>query len=207
MSKRPPLLALLAGVAALAIVANGAAVSAPAAQETRMGVSIKQSVKERDRAAAERNRALDLREQAARAAEERLKAEMQNGQGAPKSSSAKAEEVESPYDGLARIYQPMKPAKAARVFEQLELEVQVEVAQRMRDRATASILAAMSPGAAARLSMAMTGRMAAAPAAPTAAQRPAQPPQRQLAQPAQKPAQAPARAGRPAPRAGTPAAR
>ena len=207
MSKRPPLLALLAGVAALAIIANGAAISAPAAQETRMGVSIKQSVKERDRAAAERNRALDLREQAARAAEERLKAEMQNGQVAPRSSTAKAEEVESPYDGLARIYQTMKPAKAARVFEQLELEVQVQVAQRMRDRATASILAAMSPGGAARLSMAMTGKMAP-PAAPAAAQRPMEaPPQRQIARPAQKPAQAATRTGRPAPRAGTPAAR
>ncbi|TFI57107.1 hypothetical protein E2493_16890 [Sphingomonas parva] len=163
MSRRPPLLPLLAGMAALAIVANGVAISAPAApQETRMGVSIKQSVKDRDRAAAERNRALDLREQAARAAEERLKAEMLAKQNAPKAAAAgkAAEEEEGPYDSLARIYQTMKPAKAARVFEQLELDVQVQVAQRMRDRATASILASMSPDAAARLSMAMAGKNA-----------------------------------------------
>ena len=193
MSKRPPLLAMLAGMAAVAIVANGAAISAPAAsQETRMGVSIKQSVKDRDRAAAERNRALDLREQAARAAEERRKAEMQARPNTPKAAAAKEDEQDGPYDSLARIYQTMKPAKAARVFEQLELDVQVQVAQRMRDRATASILASMSPDAAARLSMAMAGKNA---------QRPQMP-----AQPGARPAQPAPRAGRPAP-TGAPAAR
>ena len=164
MAKRAPLLAMLAGMAAVSIVTNGVAVSAPATPETRMGVSIKQSVKDRDRVAAERNRALDLREQAARAAEERLKADMQARQNMPKPGSKEAEE-DSPYDNLARIYQTMKPAKAAQVFEQLELEVQVQVAQRMRDRATASILAGMSPQAAARLSMAMAGKSAVRPAA------------------------------------------
>ncbi|QAY77294.1 MotE family protein [Sphingosinicella sp. BN140058] len=163
MAKRIPLLPLLAGVAGIAIVANGAAVSAPAAPETRMGVSIKESVTERDRAAAGRNRALDLREQAARAAEERLKADMQARQTAPKPGTGKETEEEGPYDGLARIYQTMKPAKAARVFEQLELDVQVQVAKRMRDRATASILGAMSADAAARLSMAMAGKSAHPP--------------------------------------------
>ena len=158
MGRRLPLLPMLAGVAAIAVVANGVAVSAPAAPETRMGVSIKESVKDRDRAAAERNRALDLREQAARAAEERLKADMQARQAAPKPGASKEADEDGPYDSLARIYQTMKPAKAARVFEQLELDVQVQVAQRMRDRATASILGAMNPDAAARLSMAMAGK-------------------------------------------------
>jgi flagellar motility protein MotE (MotC chaperone) len=122
-----------------------------------MGVSIKESVKDRDRQAAQRNRALDLREQATRAAEERLKAGMEARQAAPKQNAEKESE-DGPYESLARIYQTMKPAKAARVFEQLELDVQVQVAQRMRDRATAGILAAMSPDAAARLSMAMAGK-------------------------------------------------
>ena len=174
MAKRPPLLASLAAMAAVSIVAHGAAISAPAGTpETRMGASIKQSVKERDQAAAQRNRALDLREQAARAAEERLKAEMQGKQAGPRPGAAKVAEEDSPYDSLARIYQTMKPAKAARVFEQLELEVQVEVARRMRDRATASILGSMSPQAAARLSMAMAGKTAPRPAPRVAAARPA----------------------------------
>ncbi|HEY0043624.1 MAG TPA: hypothetical protein VGB62_03650 [Allosphingosinicella sp.] len=171
MKRRIPLLPLVAGMAAVTMVAHGVALSAPA-QETRMGAAIKQSVRERDAAAAGRNRALDLREQAARAAEARLQAEMQARQG-PNAAAKPAEEGESPYDGLARIYQSMKPAKAAKVFEQLELEVQVQVAQRMRDRATAAILAAMQPQFAARLSMAMAGRAAKRP--PAGAKAPAAP--------------------------------
>jgi hypothetical protein len=73
---KPSLFLALAGTAALSVVAHAAAV-AEAPQPTRMGVSIQQSVAERDKDAARRNRALDLREQTARAAEERLKSELQ----------------------------------------------------------------------------------------------------------------------------------
>ncbi|MDB5670946.1 MAG: signal peptide protein, partial [Alphaproteobacteria bacterium] len=54
-----------------------------------------------------------------------------------------------------RIYQSMKPAKAAIVFEQLAMDVQMQVAKRMRDRSTAMIMAAMTPNGAASLSMAL----------------------------------------------------
>jgi flagellar motility protein MotE (MotC chaperone) len=70
------------------------------------------------------------------------------------------------FDELARIYQAMKPKAAAVVFEQLAMDVQVEVAQRMRERATAGILAAMSPKGAAALTMAMARRQAGSAAAP-----------------------------------------
>lgn len=161
MIRAPSLLTLVAGAAGLSIVAHGAALSAPAAEpQSRMGVSIQQSMSERDRAAARRNRALDLREQAARATEERLKTDLESRQTAEAQPSKGAEPAEDPYDNLARIYQTMKPAKAARVFEQLELDVQVQVAQRMRDRSTAMLLAAMKPEAAAKLSMAMADRPA-----------------------------------------------
>ncbi|MDB5671906.1 MAG: hypothetical protein JWO25_2865, partial [Alphaproteobacteria bacterium] len=73
MSTKPSLLTLLAGAAALAAIGHGAAISAAAqAPETRLGASIQQSVADRDRAAARRQRQLDLREQAARATETRL---------------------------------------------------------------------------------------------------------------------------------------
>jgi flagellar motility protein MotE (MotC chaperone) len=67
----------------------------------------------------------------------------------------------APADGLTqlvRMYQSMRPKDAARIFEQLELGVQVEVASRMRERAMASILAEMNPKAAGRLTMALAGR-------------------------------------------------
>ena len=67
------------------------------------------------------------------------------------------------FDDLAKIYQAMKPAAAALVLEQLDLDVQMRVAQRMRERSTAMILAAMTPKAAAALTMALARRQAPRP--------------------------------------------
>jgi len=156
-AKRSPLL-LLAGAAALTVVAHAAAV-AEELQPTRMGLAVRSDMDQRDRKAAQRNRALDLREQAARAAEQRLQADLEGHQD-PRNPAASepAAPGDDQYDSLARIYQAMKPPKAAAVFEQLDLEVQVKVAQKMRDRPAAMILAAMSPQAAARLTMALAQR-------------------------------------------------
>lgn len=168
MFGRPSLLLLMAGTAALSIVAHaGAAMSAPQAEPpaTRMGESIKQSVNERDKAAVRRQRALDLREQAARATEERLKADLAARQEASGRPGAKPVEADDQYESLARIYQSMKPAKAAKVFEKLDLDVQMRVAQNMRDRSTALILASMTPDGAAKLSMALARQDASMPRA------------------------------------------
>ncbi|AJP72223.1 magnesium transporter MgtE N-terminal domain-containing protein [Sphingomonas hengshuiensis] len=163
---RPSLLLMMAGAAALTVVANAAALTAPqdAQPKTRLGNSIEKDLKANDAAAARRNRGLDLREQAAKAAEARLQAELEARQKEA-AGPAGAEAAEAQFDGLARIYQAMKPAKAAVVFEQLDMEVQMKVAQRMRDRSTAMILAAMSPKGAAALSMALARKSAKAGAA------------------------------------------
>lgn len=170
---RPSLLLLTAAASALAVVANAAAVAVPgqdAAVKTRLGNSIEQDLSARDSAAARRKRSLDLREQAARAAEARLQADIEARQkeaaapGAMPGSEAPLP-AEAQYDELARIYQAMKPAKAALVFEQLDMEVQMKVAQRMRANSTASILASMTPRGAAALSMALA-RKNANPARP-----------------------------------------
>jgi flagellar motility protein MotE (MotC chaperone) len=165
LPRRPTLLMVTAAVLTSSIIANGvamvAAATAPptvAAPPTRLGVAITEDVTARDGAALGRKRALDLREQAALATEERLKAEL----AARERQTAKpAEEAGDQFEALARIYQAMKPAKAAIVFEQLDLDVQMQVAGRMRDRATALILAAMTPRAAADLSMALARKSAA----------------------------------------------
>lgn len=171
MIARPSLLMLMAGTAGLSVVAHAAAaVSAPAQPETRMGLSIKDSMNQKDRAAAQRQRALDLREQAARATEERLKAELSTSpQGGSRAAAGEADKGEDQYDSLAQIYQAMKPAKAAKVFEKLDIDVQMRVAQRMRDRSTAMILASMTPEGAARFTMALARHGAAASAASAAA--------------------------------------
>jgi flagellar motility protein MotE (MotC chaperone) len=177
---RPSLLSITMAAAAVAAVANLVASAAPAAevdQPTRLGVSIQQSIRERDQALADRKRALDLREQAQRAAEQRLQASSQAAQPAapqPDAAQPATQAAQPPggYDGLARIYQAMKPTKAAPVFEKLALDVQVQVAKRMRDRSTALLLANMSPEGAADLSMALAGHPVVHPVARPAPQRP-----------------------------------
>lgn len=178
MRLRPTLLMLMAASAGVAVLANGVNAADPAANapETRLGASIKQDMTARDQELARRNRALQLREQAARAAEQRLA----NGataatQAGPDQPPAGPSPEEERFAELARIYQAMRPNRAAVVFEQLEMDVQVEVAGRMRERSTALILANMSPQGAAALTMAMArrddGAQPARPAAPPAALR------------------------------------
>lgn len=178
--KRPSLLMMMAGAAALSTLAHGVSASgtsqekAPAkASQSRLGSAIQSEMNENQQTAKERARALDLREQAIRASEKRLKDSLQNQQQRPKADDAaatragakadkEAEEAET-LDQLARIYQSMKPKQAAVVFEQLDIDVQIAVARKMRERSTAQILAAMTPAGAARLSMALAGKRPAPP--------------------------------------------
>ncbi|MBN8811278.1 MULTISPECIES: MotE family protein [Sphingomonas] len=177
---RPSLLLLTAGVAGLAVVANAATIATGQQDtaQTRLGNAITQDMSDRDAAAARRKRGLDLREQAAKAASARLaadvearrkqdEAQLQAGMG-PGGAPGAPSPADSQFDELARIYQAMKPKAAAVVFEQLDMEVQMKVAQRMRERSTAMIMAAMTPKGAAALSMAMARRNAAHPPAPPA---------------------------------------
>ncbi len=172
---RPSLLLLTAGVAGIAVVANAATIATGPQDtgQTRLGNAITQDMSDRDAAAARRKRGLDLREQAAKAASARLAADVEArkkqdeaqqmaGMG-PAGGSGAPNPADSQFDELARIYQAMKPKAAAVVFEQLDMEVQMKVAQRMRERSTAMIMAAMTPKGAAALSMAMARRNAPRP--------------------------------------------
>lgn len=159
MMRRPSLFAFTAIAAGLSAVA--AAVAQPDNGEGRFGQSIRQDMSARDRAAAARQRQLDLREQATKAAEMRLASAAPEAAATapPAEKPAEQEKSESErLDGLAKIYQAMKPKAAAPIFQQLTLEVQVKVAARMRERSAAQIMAAMEPKAAATLSMAIAKR-------------------------------------------------
>ena len=175
MIPRPSLLFLTAVTAALGVVANGVTIAAerdgdkPAAT-SRLGSAIAADLKSQSANASERARALEMREAAATAAEARLKAALEAEQAKPEGEAARAEVDEgAQYEDLARIYQAMKPKRAAIVFEQLDMDVQVAVARRMRERSTAQILAAMTPKGAAALSMALARRNAGKPGAASAA--------------------------------------
>ena len=160
------LLTLTAGAAGLSVVAGTLAQAQSG--EGRFGSGIRQEMNERDRAVAARQRQLDLREAATKAAERRMTGApgaagpVAPGTPAAAASPAAAAEPEQTegqrLDELARIYQAMKPKAAAPIFEQLTLEVQVKVASRMRERSAAQVLAAMDPKAAAALTMAIAKR-------------------------------------------------
>jgi len=47
--------------------------------------------------------------------------------------------------GLVKIYETMKPAEAARIFDQLDMPLVVDVLQRMKQAKAAPVLAAMDP--------------------------------------------------------------
>lgn len=187
-----PLLAMTLATAALTLMVQvGGAIAASAdkpadksapgtAPQSRMGTMIGDEMARQQARARANARALDLREQAARAAQARLDAALKAQQPAAPAASAPpgtppaagaAPGATDPFDSLARIYQAMKPAKAAPVFEQLDIAVQYRVARKMRERSAALLMAAMSPQAAARLSMALAGQRipASRPAPPAAA--------------------------------------
>ncbi|WP_375195247.1 MotE family protein [Sphingobium sp.] len=155
---------LLIGAAGVGVIANALALAAPSGSDgmvTRLGVSLQDSMAQHDRALAAEKRKLDMREQAAKAGEARLAAEMRARQGGPAASNPApgvSPEPNQPYDDLARIYQTMKPGRAAPIFEKLDLEVQTQVARRMRERSAALLMAAMSPNSAAELTMSLAGR-------------------------------------------------
>lgn len=145
----------------------------PAATESRVGVALASDLQRQSRQA-DRVRTLDLQSAMIAAAEKRIDDKLERldaGEGGARGTAGRpvrrivARGVgdpppESP-DGriaaLVKMYQAMRPKDAAKIFEQLDIGVQVDVASHMRERAAAAILAEMNPKAASALTMALAG--------------------------------------------------
>ncbi len=67
-----------------------------------------------------------------------------------------ADQEESKLQSLVKIYENMKPKDAARIFEDLDLEVLLSVAERMKERKLAPILAGMNPEKAREVTVELT---------------------------------------------------
>lgn len=114
-----------------------------------------------------RMRELDLREKLLDSAEKKLDGRvgdlkvLEDKVESPKKQEAEASQA---VKNLVIMYETMKPKEAARVFDRLTLEVLVPVVQQMNPRKMSEVLAAMSPEAAERLTvaLAMRGRTATA---------------------------------------------
>lgn len=142
-----------------------------AATETRVGAALAADLARQTRRT-DRARTLDLQSAMIEAAEKRIDDKLQrmHADGAPAraldrpirriTARGANEPPATPGDrlsGLVKMYQSMRPKDAARIFERLDLNVQVDVASRMRERAMALVMAEMDPKAASRLTMALAG--------------------------------------------------
>jgi flagellar motility protein MotE (MotC chaperone) len=92
---------------------------------------------------------LDVRENLLQAAEKRLEEKI--GKLKELESRIQAllrqhdEEAEKKLASLVKIYETMKPKDAAAIFEQLDLDILLDVVERMREQKMAPILAEMNP--------------------------------------------------------------
>jgi len=91
---------------------------------------------------------LDMRERVLAATEKRIDEKI----GSLKQLEARIEKLLKQHDeeaerqlkSLVKVYENMKPKDAARIFEQLEMDILLDVTQRMREAKMAPVLAAMN---------------------------------------------------------------
>ncbi|HIP79527.1 MAG TPA: hypothetical protein EYH07_13835, partial [Kiloniellaceae bacterium] len=108
-----------------------------------------QSLSQRREELEQRAREVDEREVLLKAAEQRIEQKIRELEGLQESIEALLvehdEQTEAQMTSLVKIYESMKPKQAARIFEELDMEVLLEVVERMKERKSAPILAQMNP--------------------------------------------------------------
>ena len=112
-------------------------------------VELLQALAERREEIERRARVVDEREALLQAAERRIEekvVELKTLQGRIEALLKQHEaQTEEQYRSLVKIYSNMKPKDAARIFEELDMDVLLPVVERMKERKTAPILAKMNP--------------------------------------------------------------
>lgn len=127
-------------------------------------LQVLQNLSERRRQIEQRERDLDMRSGLLKATEQRIDSKI-----------AELKVIQTTIDGLlkqhnkqrdkqmksvVKIYEKMKPKDAARIFEQLDMAILLDVVERMREAKTAPIMANMSPAKAKAMTAAMARRRA-----------------------------------------------
>lgn len=116
---------------------------------TQAEMDILQQLAERRDRVEKREQEIELRNAMLKAAETRIDKkveEMKNLQAAiEKLLAAYDEQQEKKVTSLVKIYETMKPKEAAKIFEELEMDVLLMVVERFNSRRLAPVLAAMNP--------------------------------------------------------------
>lgn len=119
-------------------------------------LNVLQSLSERRQELDQRERELDRRLALVKAAEERIDSkvgELRTIQESVEATRTEVKELVSQFNTqkdkkfqrLVKTYESMKPKDAARIFDELEMGVLLDLARSMKERNVASILAAMDP--------------------------------------------------------------
>lgn len=112
-------------------------------------IELLQKLSERREGLEQRSRELDMREGLLKAAEARIDKKIGELKDLQTSIDALLkkynEQEEAKMASLVKIYENMKPKDAARIFEQLDMPVLLDVVERMSERKIAPILAEMVP--------------------------------------------------------------
>jgi len=109
-----------------------------------------------------RAREIDIRESLLKAAEKRIESQAGELKAAESrittATQQKAEADNARFKGIITMYEGMKPKDAAKVFDQLEMPVLIEIATQIAPRKMSDILGLMSTEAAGRLTVEMARR-------------------------------------------------
>lgn len=107
-----------------------------------------------------REQALDAREDLLKVAEQRVDQKIKDMETLRKQLQSmvnQANEAQAAQlDNLVKIYETMKPADAAKIFEALDMPTLLNVVQRMKPARTAPIMAQMAPEKAKEVTVALT---------------------------------------------------
>ncbi len=136
--------------------ADSAAAGEPA-QYSRAEIDVLEKLSNRRTELDERERALDLREKLLAASEARIGERIVELKGIEANIQGLINERDEAQTkqllSLVKIYENMKPKDAARIFEELDMDVLLPVAQRMKEIKFAAVLAQMDPEKAKRLTV------------------------------------------------------
>jgi flagellar motility protein MotE (MotC chaperone) len=116
---------------------------------TQAEVDLLQKLAERREEIEAHARELDVRENLLKAAEGRIDKKVQSLKALQKTIEDSMikydDQQENKLQNLVKIYENMKPKDAGRIFEELEMDVLLQVAEKMNNRRLAPILAKMDP--------------------------------------------------------------
>lgn len=109
-----------------------------------------------------REKQLELRERLLEAAEKRVDGKISELRALEarlkQLTGVQEEQANKQFLSLVKVYETMKPKDAAKVFEKLDMTVQIAVASRMKEAKMAAILSQMTPDSAKQLTMELANK-------------------------------------------------